>query len=68
MSKLCTECYKLPVRFAGFGGKGLTMEDMEFNKAPRANLDTWDSLKKTITWSSVAIVIVLAIMAATLTG
>ncbi|MDW3207865.1 MAG: hypothetical protein R8L07_20205 [Alphaproteobacteria bacterium] len=44
------------------------MDDMEFSKAPRANLDTWDGLKKTITWSSVAIVIVLAIMAATLTG
>lgn len=44
------------------------MDDMEFNQAPRENLDTWDGLKSLITWGSVAIAIVLAIMAATLTG
>lgn len=44
------------------------MEDLEFNKAPRENLDTYSGMMKTIVWSSAAIAIALLIMAATLTG
>ena len=42
------------------------MEEMEFKKAPQANLQTWGGVGKMITISTIAIVIVLAIMAATL--
>lgn len=42
------------------------MEEMEFKKAPQANLQAWNGLGKTATISTVAIIIVLAIMAAAL--
>ncbi|RVU38488.1 aa3-type cytochrome c oxidase subunit IV [Hwanghaeella grinnelliae] len=42
------------------------MDEMEFKKAPQANLQTWSGVGKMITISSIAIVILLAIMAATL--
>ena len=29
-------------------GKGFEMEDLEFAKAPRENLDTWGGMKKLI--------------------
>lgn len=40
---------------------------MEFEQAPRENLETWNILKKMITVSSIGIAIVLGLMAATLT-
>ncbi|MEQ8443328.1 MAG: hypothetical protein RIM33_13145 [Alphaproteobacteria bacterium] len=43
------------------------MDDLEFSKAPRENLETWDGVKKVILYSSIGIIIVLALMAATLT-
>lgn len=42
------------------------MEDLEFKKAPQANLQTWGGVGKMIAISTVAIVIVLLLMAATL--
>ncbi|WP_425403940.1 hypothetical protein [Hwanghaeella sp.] len=42
------------------------MDEMEFKKAPQANLQTWSGVGRMITISSIAIVIVLALMAATL--
>ncbi len=40
---------------------------MEFEQAPRANVETWNTLKKMITVSTIAIAFVLLVMAATLT-
>jgi len=49
-------------------GKDLEMhDDLEFNKSPRENLDTWGGVKKLILYSSIFVVIVLVLMAATLT-
>ncbi len=42
------------------------MDELEFKKAPQANLQTWSGVGKLITFSTIAIVIVLLIMAATL--
>lgn len=42
------------------------MEEMEFKKAPQANLQTWSGVGRMITISTVAILAVLAIMAAAL--
>ena len=42
------------------------MDEMEFKKAPQANLQTWNGVGKLITISTVAILIVLALMAAAL--
>jgi len=42
------------------------MDDMEFKNAPQANLQTWSGVGKLIAYSTVAVVIVLLIMAATL--
>ena len=42
------------------------MDEMEFKKAPQSNLQTWSGVGKLIAWSTIAIVIVLLIMAATL--
>ena len=42
------------------------MDELEFKKAPQANLETWSGVGRLITYSTVAIVIVLLIMAATL--
>lgn len=42
------------------------MEDLEFKKAPKSHLQTWAGLNRLITVSVVGIVIVLALMAATL--
>ena len=42
-------------------------DDLEFNKSPRENLDTWGGVKKLILYSSIGVVIVLVLMAATLT-
>lgn len=42
------------------------MEEMEFKKAPQANLQTWNGVGRLITISTIAILITLAIMAAAL--
>jgi|GEM_PF-3096322 len=42
------------------------MEEMEFKKAPQANLQTWAGVGRMIALSSIAIMVLLAIMAATL--
>jgi len=42
-------------------------EEMEFTKAPQANLQTWAGVTRLITISCVAIAIFLLILAATLT-
>lgn len=44
------------------------MEELEYNKASREHLDTWKGLKKISLWVAAAVVTVLLIMAATLTG
>lgn len=44
------------------------MEDLEFIKAPRENLETWSGLKKLMIITVVGIAILLSVMAATLTG
>ncbi len=43
------------------------MQEMEFMSAPKHHLDTWAGLNKVVLYSSVAIVGLLLIMAATLT-
>lgn len=43
------------------------MQDLEYTKSPRDNLDTWTGLKSVAIKSMVAIIIVLALMAAFLT-
>lgn len=45
----------------------MTEEELEFTRAPRANLQTWEGLKKTIVLGSVGVIIVLAGMAMFLT-
>lgn len=42
--------------------------ELEFNKAPRANIETYEGMLSLIKISSVGIVIVLALMAMFLTG
>ena len=42
-------------------------EDMEFTKAPQANLQTWHGVTRLITISGIAIAILMLIMAGTLT-
>ncbi len=44
------------------------MEDLEFSKAPRENIETWDLTKKLITVGSIVVILILAVMAITLTG
>lgn len=39
-------------------------EEMEFKKAPRANLQTWSGMNTLIIWSTAGIVIVLLLLAA----
>ncbi|MDJ0684927.1 MAG: hypothetical protein QNJ84_09520 [Alphaproteobacteria bacterium] len=39
-------------------------EEMEFKKAPRANLQTWAGMNTLIIWSTAGIVIVLLLLAA----
>ncbi len=40
--------------------------DMEFKKAPQAHLDTWNNVTKLVFWSSIGVVVLLILMAATL--
>jgi len=44
------------------------MEDLEFSKAPRENIETWDLTKKLITVGSIVVILILVVMAITLTG
>lgn len=44
------------------------MQELDYVKAPRSHLETWERLKKIIIWSCALIAITLLIMAATLTG
>jgi hypothetical protein len=41
-------------------------QEMEFLRAPQENVQTWERVVKMITWSCISIVLLLAIMAATL--
>lgn len=41
-------------------------EPMEYLRAPQDNVQTWSGVVKLITWSTIAIVILLIILAATL--
>ena len=41
-------------------------QEMEFLRAPEENIRTWERVTKLITWSCVAIALLLLILAATL--
>lgn len=41
-------------------------EEMEFLRAPQENIRTWERVTKMITWSCIAIALLLLILAATL--
>jgi hypothetical protein len=41
-------------------------QEMEFLRAPQENIRTWDRVIKMITWSCIAIALLLLILAATL--
>lgn len=41
-------------------------EEMEYLRAPQDNIQTWSGVVKLITWSTIAIAILLVILAATL--
>ncbi len=49
-------------------GKGFKMEDLDFVKAPRENLGTWDGMKKLIVIVGGVAIVILALMALTLTS
>lgn len=56
-----------PAKRRNPGETGMDNE-LEFNKAPRANIETYEGMLSLIKISSVGIVIVLALMAMFLTG
>jgi hypothetical protein len=39
------------------------MQDLEFSKAPREHLDTWEGVKKFGVMTSIAVIVILAFLA-----